>query len=325
MNIAVSGGTSAVGRNMVEAFLAEGLSILALGRDRDVGSAIKTLGAEFRQGNIEDGDYVRSALRRRDVVISCATHTSPWRSWDEFERANVQGPRYVVGACLHIRVERVIHLSTPPIYFSGSSAELIDEGHSLPEPLTQYARSKKMAGDLVTEATVKNQLPAILLRLRAIHKQYDRTILPRVLEVMRRGIFHYQTGDTAKIDITATQNVVHAIRLCFTADNSRFGRAYNISNEDRMMVRKLIELVSKELEVKARLFLVPYPLLSSYAYELELLARVTGKEPSSTRYSISLLGVTQTLSLEGAHRELKYTSQVTTIEGSKAFSKRCRW
>jgi len=320
MKMVVTGATSGLGRNMAEAFLVEGHSVLALGRNKDSGRALETLGAEFLQGNIEDREYLRRALRGQEMVIHCAAHTSPWGPWDEFERANIQGTRNVVDACLDTGVERLIHISTPSIYFSGQPAELIEEDDPLPEPLTHYARSKKIAEDVVTEAVDKHGLPAILLRPRAIYGRYDRSILPRVLRVMRRGFFPLPSGGTAKIDITATQNVVHAARLCLTADRSCFGRAYNITNGEPMAVRDLMELVSQELQIKTRLFRAPYPLLDTYARGVEILSQITGQEPPFTRYSMSLLGVTQTLSLERARRELEYIPQVSTIEGLKAFS-----
>jgi nucleoside-diphosphate-sugar epimerase len=67
--------------------------------------------------------------------------------------------------------------------------------------------------------------------------------------------------------------------------------------------------------IEDRLRRLPYWVVYSLAAGMELLARVTGREPRLTRYTAALLGRTQTYNVSAARNDLGYEPVVPVAEG----------
>lgn len=310
MKIAITGATGGLGRNLVAHFLKRGDEVTALGRNAKIGAE---LGTRFLAGDLSDASYVRSALAHQDVVIHSAALAAPWGKWSEFEKANVIGTRNVVEASQGVR--RFVYISTPSIYFSGAPAERISESDPLPTPATHYARSKLMGEEIVNEA-VKRGLPALTLRPRALFGPHDAVILPRIIRVMKRGVFPLPAGGSAKTDVTYVENVVHAVDLCLKADPRYFGHVYNITNDESLTIRELTRLVSETMKLDVRFVNAPLkPLMMAGSLLEKFATHVSHREPLLTSYSVGLLGITQTLDISRAKSELGYKPIVSLREG----------
>ena len=311
MKIAITGATGGLGRNLVAYFAGRGDEVTALGRNEEIG---RSLGVRFLAGDLSDTGYVRSALAGADVVIHSAALAKPWGKWRDFENANVIGTKNVVDASKD--VQRFVYISTPSIYFSGKPALKIREEDPLPEPATHYARSKLMGEEIVR----LSGLPALILRPRALFGPHDSVILPRITRVMERGIFPLPAGGTALTDVTYVDNVVHAVDLCLKAPSTCFGRAYNITNDESMSIRDLTRLVAESMKIDVRFVNAPLQPLMLAGRALELFATyVSHREPLLTRYSVGLLGVSQTLDTTRAHSELGYMPIVSIRDGLERY------
>jgi nucleoside-diphosphate-sugar epimerase len=121
-------------------------------------------------------------------------------------------------------------------------------------------------------------------------------------------------------DVTYVENVVHAVDLCMRADAKLTGRAYNITNDESMSIRDLTTLVAEAMNLKVRFINAPLKPLMTLGSVLESVAtHVTHREPLLTRYSVGLLGITQTLDIARAKEELGYHPTVSVREGLKRY------
>ncbi len=76
-------------------------------------------GAELIQGDLSDPELTRSGaptLRPRSIAPGAV---GVWGRYQDFHQGNVQVTENVVEACLKQRVRRLVHLSSPSIYFDG--------------------------------------------------------------------------------------------------------------------------------------------------------------------------------------------------------------
>lgn len=74
---------------------------------------------------------------------------------------------------------RLVHVSSPSIYFDFSERHNIKEQEPLPkEPANHYVKTKLMAETLIDKAFREKNLNVITLRPRAIFGPYDRAIFP---------------------------------------------------------------------------------------------------------------------------------------------------
>ncbi len=88
MKYLVTGATSGLGRNAVEALLAQGCDVRATGRDENAGAELTALGAQFVPLELAQADDARcdALMQGCDVVWHCAAKSSPWGSAQRFTR-----------------------------------------------------------------------------------------------------------------------------------------------------------------------------------------------------------------------------------------------
>lgn len=312
MKIAITGATGGLGRSLSEFLLIQGQEVVALGRNHIIGRELEKAGACFSLGDIGDPDYLVKSFQGCDVIVHCAGLASPWGSWDSFYQANVVGTQNVLRAAHKHGIDRLIHLSSPSVYFSGKTITQGAEDFLIPEPKTFYAKSKIMADRLVLEETASRKLSAVLFRPRSIFGKYDRTILPRILRVMQRGFFPLPGGGRATVDVTAVENCIHAIWLALNSKNFFRGEVFNITNGEPLTVRELMLRISEAFQFKVKFFSAPLGVLNRAAKLSELYAQwITHREPLISQYSLESLGTTQTFSIEKARFQLGYSPIVS--------------
>ena len=109
-------------------------------------------------------------------------------------------------------------------------------------------------------------------------------------------------------------NVVEAMRLTMTAD-AAVGKTYHITNDEHALLWNLVRRILRELKLPPPRLRISLPAALAAAGAMEQVARVTGKEPTLTRYSALILARTQTYSIAAAKRDLGYTPPVSLEEG----------
>jgi nucleoside-diphosphate-sugar epimerase len=322
MKVAITGATGGLGRSLTEFLLRQHVDVVALGRNPIAGASLKSAGAEFFAGDATDLEYLKHAFAGCDLAIHSAGLASPWGPWKNFYHSNVLGTETVLKAMRDLGIKKLIYISTPSLYFSGEPFENRQESEPLPKQQTFYGRSKLMADKLVLKEVQERGLDAILFRPRAIFGKYDTAIIPRMLRLMKKGFFPLPGGGDARVDVTAVQNIVHAIWLAILSKEKFKGETVNITNGEPVTVRELTKEISDALGLKVKFISVPLWLLRGAASAFEFYAdHISGKEPLVSRYSIDSIGTTQTLSIQKAKELLKYEPVITTKEAIKEFAK----
>lgn len=311
MKILVTGATGSLGSRLIARW--HGLhELTASGRKN--GSFPKSV--KFARGDLADADFTDRAVRGHEAVVHCAALASAWGPWEDFERANVRATRHVVDACRRHGVRKLVHISTPSIYFAPRDRLLIKEDDPIPEPATHYARSKLLAEELV-RSLKGSGVETVLLRPRGIFGPTDQVILPKILRLLRKGWFPLVRGGRALVDLTHVDNVALAIERSLTAPPGADGEAINVSNGEPISVKALVDLIAGELRLPVRYLPLPLGLAQGLAGAMELGWRASGAggEPPLTRYGLGLLSYDQTLDLTKARRLLGYEPEVRLREG----------
>lgn len=315
MKIALTGATGGLGRSLTESLIARGVEVVALGRNEAVGRQMARLGAKFVACEITDETKLIEAFRDCDQVVHSAGLASPWGEWRDFERANVKGTQTVLSAMRATGIGKLVHISTPSIYFDGRPRLDVKESDPIPAPTNLYAKSKLMADELVLAEVEAGHLSAVLVRPRSIYGKYDRTILPRMSRVMRRGLFPIPDGGRAMVDVTAVENVTHFIWLCLSSSRRFQGDAFNVTNGEPMTIASLLRFVAEAMHEEVKFVSVPSSAMYKLAKVMELYAKhVTRAEPLFSTHSVQSIAVSQTLSIAKARSEMNYTPVIGTRE-----------
>ncbi|MCW8397521.1 SDR family NAD(P)-dependent oxidoreductase [Legionella sp. PATHC038] len=317
----VTGATGCLGLSLTQRLVADGYKVIALGRNEQLGKLVTEFGAQFIAVDLLDKEKLKKIAQDAQTIFHCAALSSPWGRYNDFYKANVLGTQHVIAATPPNA--RLVHVSSPSIYFNFTEQHNIKEDSSLPlKPANYYVKTKLLAESLIDKAHRERDLNVITLRPRAIFGPYDRAILPRILQNEKNGILPIIGTGQNLIDITYVENVVDSLLLAAQADRQFCGKKYNITNaEPRALITILSELFSA-LEKPFKPKFIPYSLAKIYAASMEKLYRLslTGKEPRLTRYSAAVFCMGQTLNIEAAQMDLGYQPKISINQGIERFA-----
>lgn len=328
MKILVTGGTGFLGRHLVwrlaqQQGATQYDEIVFTGRNAAAATQItqalplSARGAvryvELDHGSARSAGRLRDAAAGADALIHCAALASPWGSTASFRRANVDSTAEVLAACAAHGVTRLVHISTPSVYFSYQDRLGITEDAPLPPPATAYARSKREAELMVIAAALPH---AVMLRPRAIFGPWDQALLPRLLRLMRHGRVPLLRGGRALLDLTYVDNVVDAVLLSLQVAPAARVRVFNISNGEPIAAADLFDRIAAGFALPVTPVHRPYWLADLAARALEWGAHLApGWEPPVTRYSLGAIAYSQTMDLHSARTGLGYAPAVGLDEG----------
>jgi len=296
MRIVVTGATGFLGRAFSILAMKAGHKVIGLGRDVDKGRELERDGVPFCECDLMNEERMHALFGVSQVVVHCAALSSPWGRREDFWRANVEGTRKVVYAAQKAGIRRLVHVSTPSIYFEFRDRLGVKEGDPLPRPVNDYAMTK-----LVAEHVVRDRIEdAVIIRPRGIFGAGDTTLLPRLERVASKGVMPLFRGGESLVDLTHVDDVAQALLIAATKEG--VAGTYNVSQGDPIRVRDLIETVLGARGIPFRWRDVPVgpALLAARAAEsvCKLLPRMP--EPPVTAYGIGLLAYSQTLDISAA-------------------------
>lgn len=323
MNILLTGGTGFLGKAVAKRLAGKGHSVTVTGRNAKAGAELESAGVAFLKLDLSDSG-MGEACRGRDQVIHCAALASPWGKYEDFFRANVEGTRTVVEACLAGGVKRLVNLSSPSVYFDYRHRENIRESDPLPKrQVTHYGATKVLADAEVAKGQARG-LETISLRPRALFGPGDQTILGRVLRAADQGSIPLIGGGRSLVDMTYIDNAVDAVELCLSAPDSALGQVYNITNGEPLSTRAMLDVLFESLGRSVSYRNLPFPLAYAGAAASELIHSAFRRpgEPPLTRYAIGLMSRSQTLDISSAREKLGYRPRVALAEGFERFA---RW
>jgi nucleoside-diphosphate-sugar epimerase len=308
--IVVTGATGFLGSHYVSWARGQGYQVRGTGRNAEEGKKLVALGAEFFPMDlaVASESDLDALVRGADAVIHCAALSSVWGRYEDFYLANVTGTEKIAKASQRASVRRFVHISSPSIYIAPMDRLAIRESEALPDKkINFYAETKALAEKCVDDQ-VKVGLSSITLRPQGIFGIGDRAILPRIIRVARRGFFPIIRSRDVTIDLTAVENVVHAIECARQASDAFTGKKYNITNGEPIQNSEAVSIVLKGIGISYREKFIGFRRAWTVATVLEFVHRrlLGNSEPLLTRYSVCALGFTRTLDISAAERDLGY-------------------
>lgn len=318
----VTGATGFLGSHVAQHFHKLGYEVYAIGRNAVKGQTLEEIGIRFLQLDLTEEAEIVAACHGMDFIVHAAALSSPWGKYAQFYASNVTGTQTIIKGARLSGVQRVVHVSTPSIYFRFNDDEGFDkrgvrEDQPLPkEKVNHYAQTKWLAEQEMDKA-FRDGLPVITIRPRAIFGEGDNALMPKLLDANARigvPLFH---GGSNRMDLTYVGNVVHAIELCLFAPNMYLGEKYNITNGETVQFSELLHYTFQQMGQPFNKLRLPYGLLFKIAGMLEWVHAylLNYKEPTLTKYSVSVLARTQTLNIDKARTQLGYKPQISVKEG----------
>lgn len=323
MRILVTGASGFIGGRFARYALEQGLDVRVTGRREDALEHLVRRGAHFVLGDLSDPELALSLCSDVEAVVHCAGAVGVWGRYDTFHHGNVLLTENVIEACLKRRVRRLVHLSSPSIYFDGRDHFGLSEEQVPKRFSSHYARTKFLAEQRVFGAQ-EFGLEVVALRPRFVTGAGDVSIFPRLIALQRKKRLAIIGNGLNKVDFTSVHNLNEALLSALLAAGPALGKAYNISNGAPVPFWDVINYVLRQLELPAVTRHVPVGLARSVATLNEgICSLLPGRpEPTLSRLTVDVMSRNFSLDISQAQQYLDYQAKAGLWPALDEF---CRW
>jgi predicted dehydrogenase/nucleoside-diphosphate-sugar epimerase len=281
--VLVLGAGGFIGRALVRQLLAAGYCVRAMVRGSTLAlTDLKCDRLEFVRGDIRNKEDLLSSMSGIEFVYHLA-HAQA-KTWDEYQRNDIDPARLVGEACLIAKVKRLVYTGTIASYYTGPGAATITEATPLdPKIMSRdyYARAKAASEDLLVQMHQKDQLPLVIFR-------------PGIVVGQDGNPFHWGVGRFSENICEVWGDGTHKLPFVLVTDVAAAlvrgiqvpgieGRSYNLIDVPLLSARDYID----ELQSLATLkFKVLYrPIWQFYISDLtKWIVKVIVKHPDRIRF-----------------------------------------
>jgi nucleoside-diphosphate-sugar epimerase len=312
----ITGATGLVGSHAVEEALKRGLHVKALVRSTSDTRWLDSRGVEKILGNLEHADALRQGVEGADWVFNCAAKVGDWGTLEEFRRLNVHALRLLLDAATEAKVGRFVHVSSLGVYEGRDHFGTDETTPPAAEALDGYTRSKVEAEALALQYVKDRGLPLTVVRPGFIYGERDRTVLPKLVDSLRRGRFAYFGSGEQALNCIYVKNLVLALFLAAESP-SAVGEVFNVTDGPRVSKKQFVSQVAQLAGLKPPRRRIPLWLAWTLAILMERRAKrlklTTPPLVNKARYKF--LGLNLDFSIEKARRILGYEPPFTTEQG----------
>ena len=312
MKILVTGASGFIGGRFARFALEQGLQVRISARRADAVADLVARGAELMQGDLADPALVQRLCQGVDAVVHCAGAVGVWGSYQSFYQANVTVTENVVEGCLKQRVRRLLHLSSPSIYFDGQAHVGIKE-EQIPKRFSDHYGATKYLAEQKVFGAAEFGLEVLAFRPRFVTGAGDTSIFPRLINMQRKGRLSIIGNGLNKVDFTSMQNLNDVLFSGLLAAEPALGKVYNISNGAPVPLWDAVNYVLRQLDLPPVTRHVPYAVAYAAATLNETVCKLLpGRpEPSLFRLGVAVMAKDFSLDINRARQYLDYDPQVS--------------
>ena len=311
----VTGASGFVGSHVIDALLAQGVSVRAQVRDSSAAQELRNRGVDVTVGDVRDPQVLGEAVRSVDIVYHCAAAVGPTFSQREIHDVGRTGARHLLEGLRKAGSGRAVLLTSVNVLGTRSLNAATEE--IPPQRSGDAAADAKVAiEELAHEYEQRHGVDMTVLRPGMIYGPRDRHNVPQMMRALRRGKFAFIGSRDNVAPIVYISDVVQAILAAGNTSASR-GRVYHVTDGSRTTIGEFIDELAKRIDCPAPQKVLPYavPYLGCVFFEWLSRLRLYRGRPPIVRNSLRHLGTSRSFSIERAAKELGYVPRVSYQEG----------
>jgi len=271
MRALVTGAGGFLGRALVRRLAAEGHEVRAMVRPGAEAEGLGASGVEVVRGDVTDPASLPAAVAGRDVVFHLAgVRRAPAR--DEFLRANVEGTRAVLDACLAHAPRLARFVLAGSIAAAGPSRTGRREEEPF-APAEGYGESKAEAERVALARS--DRLPVAVGRPPRIMGPGDRENL-LFFRIVSRGFVVGVAGPPRPLSFVDVDDCAAGFVLLATRPEA-VGQSFFLAHPEPTTLEGLQEEVARALGVRARTVRLPPALLRAAGSAADAASRALGR------------------------------------------------
>lgn len=269
--VLVTGGRGFIGRRLVAALRADGLTPRVLTRGQP--------GPHEIRGDLSDRVALEAACAGMETVFHCAGHAHAFGALGAAEetrhwQVNFEGSQALAEAAGRAGAGCFVFLSS--VKAMGEPGEAcVDEDWPVP-PVSAYGRAKRAAEGAVLAAGERFGMRVVVLRPAMVYGAGGRGNLERMAALVRRGLFPPLPETGNRRALVHVSDLVEAMRRV-AVDARAAGRTYIVAHPRTPSGRGLYDALRQALGLAPVGWAVPRRLLGGLARCGDGLEAVTGK------------------------------------------------
>lgn len=302
--VLVTGADGLLGSHIVRCALKAGYTVRSfLQPGRNTGT-LDELPIEKFYGDLVNPQDIENALINCDYVIHAAGSTAIYpsrspKSW----HVNYDAVINLAVLVKKHNIKRLVHIGSASSFGYGTKDRPGDETSSfLGKPFKlDYLDSKKAAQDYILDQFHQNGLPVIILAPTFMIGEYDTApgAGKMIIAICKHNLPFYSTGGKCVVDAAdVAQAAVNALTM------GRLGECY-ITGGENLTYQEFFALIAKIAQVPAPKLKIPVFLAVMFGTFLELIAKVTHKEPKLSSAMARMSGDTHFYTSQKAILDLK--------------------
>jgi nucleoside-diphosphate-sugar epimerase len=311
----VTGGSGFIGGRLIGRLRSEGHAVRALARSATAAERVREHGAEPVEGELADVAAMRAGAEGCELAFHAAAMLGDWGKREDFERGNIEGTANALRACADAGVRRFVHVGTEAALLAGQPLVNVDETAPLrPDSPALYSSTKARAEQAVRAAN-REGFETVVVRPRFVWGVGDTTLLPVMVEMVRRGRFAWIGGGRHRTSTTHVENTVEGLVL--GASSGRPGEVYFVTDGEPVYFREFVSELLATQGVQAPSRSIPAAAASAIASTSEAAWRLLPLpgRPPLTRFAYWVSAQECTIRIDKAREQLGYTPVKTIADG----------
>jgi len=263
-NAFVTGAAGFLGSHLVEALQEREFSVTALVMENEDRSFLKNVGVKIVVGDISTLNNRK--IPKNSVIFHCAALTPGVKaSKKKYFKINTEATLKLYHSAIEREAKLFVYISSNQANFSGKESKIY--------PYSDYGASKKKAEELLIKT---NKIPTLIIRPSGIYgpRMNLKSGFGKLFTQARKKYIPVVNKKNSKYQFTYVKNVVEGILLLYDHSDDLI---YNIADPAIYDFKTIMEKIKVELNPKARIINLNYPLAKTIGIFGDFLIRVFGK------------------------------------------------
>jgi nucleoside-diphosphate-sugar epimerase len=314
--LAVTGATGMVGMHVTRRAVEAGYQVRALVRYGENATSLQGQDVELVHWDLLEPESFSSAIAGQHIIVHTAAMVGDWGPYSAYRAVNVDALEQLLRAVRREgTLRRWIQLSSLGVY---PARDHFGTDESMPPNLhgfDSYTRTKAEADLLLDQFARQHQFPIVKLRPGFMYGEGDRTVLPRLVDLLRTGRMMMLGNGEKLLDNTYVGNLADAVMLAIETPGIN-GQTFNIRDERLVTRTEYVQTVAEYLGL-------PFPhraplwLAKAAVGPIKAGARLLHMKhaPILTHARLKFMALNLDFSITKAKRQLGYAPTVDFQEG----------
>ncbi len=312
MKLLVTGATGFLGHYVVKEALARTHQVVACGRNLELAAAsLPTAQWVSIEGRDRRAfETLNQSELSIQAVVHCAARSSPWGAFEDFYQDNVVQTENLLRWMSQDPAMFLVHVSTPSLYTNPDLKPDRPFEHRESDALPRHFINAYAATKAEAEKRIQFSVqPSVVFRPRGIVGRGDRSIVPRLLRLAKRGVLPRFTDSDPRTDLTHVEDVASLLVDAAERGSSTRAKVYNVSSGEPLHLYSFLEAFMRRMGIAFRFVRIPGEPARFGIRQLERiwLSVLPGVEMPMTEMGVDLFMRDQWLNIDAVRNDYGYT------------------